>query len=79
MSSRLSISLSEMVFLTGHNAAVDCWAVGALMCELLTGKSPFQSAAEIPRPTRNGKWVMQRAPDGKMRGESEDANLLLLL
>ena len=58
-----------MAFLTGHNAAVDCWAVGALMCELLTGKSPFQDAAEIPRPTRNGKWVMQRAPDGKKKGK----------
>jgi serine/threonine protein kinase len=31
----------EMVALTGYNVAVDAWAFGVLLCEMLTGMTPF--------------------------------------
>jgi hypothetical protein len=30
-----------MIMRRGHCAAVDCWAFGVLLCELLTGYAPF--------------------------------------
>ena len=58
-----------MVLVTGHNVSVDSWAVGVLMCELLTGKTPLQGAAEVPRLTRLGRRVIYRAVDGEWREE----------
>ena len=37
----------EMLLANGHNTPVDAWALGVLVCELLTGTSPFRKTADL--------------------------------
>ena len=37
----------EMLLVTGHSTPVDAWALGVLVCELLTGTSPFRKTADL--------------------------------
>ena len=52
----------EMLLANGHSTPVDAWAYGVLVCELLTGTSPFRKTADLaqasvgplaPAPTLN--------------------------
>ena len=36
----------EMVVVNGHGPAVDAWALGVLLVEMLTGTSPYRHAAK---------------------------------
>ena len=38
----------EMLLANGHSTPVDAWAFGVLVCELLTGTSPFRQASVGP-------------------------------
>lgn len=35
--------LSDAIFFKGHDRAVDCWALGVFIHELLVGKPPFRA------------------------------------
>jgi serine/threonine protein kinase len=56
----------EIIMHSGHNLSADAWALGCLMYELLEGKTPFATAAEVVR-NRGGRRMLSRAEDADCR------------
>ena len=48
----------EMILCQSHGVAVDCWAYGVLLCELLTGSNPFTACGDTCKKVDGRKSVV---------------------
>jgi serine/threonine protein kinase len=64
----------EIILRRGHNVAVDCWAFGVLLCEMLSGYAPFTASGAhgqdnsraANRPKSTGNYTEGNANAGTM-------------
>lgn len=62
----------ELIASAGHNHAVDWWALGVLIFELMTGRPPFESATPMQTYQKVNRGIAKVPFGPKVKGPVED-------